>query len=120
MKKLILAFFSFVAAAAVMSGCSQQPAGIEGTWLSEDGSTLTLSDGILTLTDSTGESMLAADQLTYEHRGDFLYTDINGVEVKVFEAMLDGDELTLTYTVEVQADMQTTVSEPILLTRSQD
>jgi len=120
MKRIVLAILALAFAAASLIGCGKEDAVIEGTWLSADGSTLTLSDGTLTLTDSMGQSILSREQLPYVHRGDFLYIDLDGVEVKVFEAALDGDSLTLTYTVEVQADMQMTADEPIQLTRSQD
>jgi len=120
MKRIISIALSLLAAVALLGGCGGQDATIDGTWQSVDGSTLTIADGMLTLTDSMGQSILADENLPCEHRGDFLYVEIGGVEVKVFEADLDGDKLTLNYTVDIQSDMQTTVSEPIELTRSQD
>ncbi len=120
MKKIVSGLCGLLMAVSLLAGCAEQPAALEGTWLSGDGSTLTLADGTFTLTDAMGQSLLAQDSLTYEHRGDFLYLDLNGTEVKAFEVDLDGSELTLTYTIELQADMQTTAGESILLTRSQD
>lgn len=120
MKKMVSAFLALILSLGLTAGCSQDPATIEGVWTSADGSTLTLNDGILTLTDSMGENMLAKDQLPYEHRGDFLYIFIDGVEVRAFETVLDADFLTLTYTVNLQADFQTAVDQPIELTRADD
>lgn len=122
MKKLLLAAAALFTALTLFAGCgnnSDAPATIEGSWLSADGCTLTIENGMLSLRDSMGESKLAEDSYDCEHRGDFLYMNIGGVDAKVFEVSLDDDELTLKYTVDVQADMQRTYDKAIVLTRSE-
>lgn len=122
MKKLLLAAAAFAAALTLLAGCgnnSDTPATIEGEWLSADGSVLTIEDGELSLKNAMGEDMLAQESFPCEHRGDFLYITFGDVDAKVFEADLDGDSLTLKYTVDVQADMQSTYDKSILLTRSE-
>lgn len=120
MKKILAAAAALFTALTLLSGCSGDKtdnAGIEGKWIADDGSVLTVSEGTLTLADSTGSSLLAVDSLPCDHRGDFLYVDIGGVEVKMFEAAVKNDQLTLRYTVEIQIDMQTVTDEVITLTR---
>lgn len=119
MKRIALAALALLIALLAVAGCGEKAASIEGIWTSADGSTLTISDGMLILTDSMGASLIEGAPLPCEHRGDFLYVEIDGVDVKVFEASLDGDSLTLTYTIEIQADMQTSVDQSIELTRSE-
>ena len=121
MKKILLAAAALVTALALFAGCGDKsgvPAAIEGTWLSSDGCVLTIEEGSLSLKDSMGKNMLSQELVPCEHRGDFLYLTFGGVDAKVFEASLEDDELTLKYTVEVQADMQHTYDQPIVLTRS--
>lgn len=120
MKKILAAAAALLTALALLAGCGSEKtaeAGIEGKWLSGDGSVLTISEGNLTLTDSMGGSLLAQPSLPCDHRGDFLYVGIGGVEVKMFEAAVDGDTLTLRYTMEIQSDMQTICDDTITLTR---
>ena len=122
MKKLLFAAAALVTALTLFAGCGEKtdaPATIEGVWLSDDGCVLTVEDGTLSLKDGMGKSLLAQEAFPCEHRGDFLYITFGGVDAKVFEASLDGDSLTLKYTVEVQSDLQSTYDKPILLTRSE-
>jgi len=123
MKKILLAVAALVTALTLFAGCgddSGDAASIEGTWVSSDGSVLTIAEDAFSLKDSMGENLLAQDSLPCEHRGDFLYLTIGGVDAKVFEVSIDEDEMTLKYTVDVQADMQQTYDQPIVLTRSED
>lgn len=120
MKRFLIAVLALAVALSALTGCKDEPATIEGQWLSGDGSTLTLSEGLLTLTDSAGGSIISGAPLAYEHRGDFLYVGIDGVEVKAFEVTLNGDSLKLNYTLELQADMLTAMDSDIELSRVQD
>ena len=120
MKRLASALLAFLLTAALLAGCQQGPATIEGVWHSADGSTLTLLNGSLTLTDSMGKNILAVDSLSYEHQDKYLYIFVDGVRVRAFEAELEGDSLTLAYTGGLQADFQIAVEQPIELTRAED
>lgn len=122
MKKILLAAAALVTALTLFAGCgdnSADSASIEGTWVSADGSVLTIDNGALSLKDSMGENMLSQDVLPCEQRGSFLYLTLGDVDAKVFEVSVDEDEMTLKYTVDVQADMQHTYDQPIVLTRSE-
>ncbi len=122
MKKIMLAAAVLTAAISLFAGCGDKsgtPATIDGSWMSEDGSVLTIEDGTLSLRDGMGRNILAQETLPCEHRGDFLYLSFDSVEAKVFEVSLEDDSLTLKYTVEVQADMRRTYDQPIVLTRSE-
>lgn len=120
MKKLICAIAALLLALSLLAGCSAEQQGIEGRWLSIDGSTLTFADGKLTLTDADGEGILAEAEYPCDYRDGFLYITIGGVEVKAFSVTLSGGELELVYTPEVLADMQAEGGATIQLERAKD
>lgn len=70
---------------------------LPGTWRSPDGYTVTFTEGTMTLYNSSGEAV-TDPAMEYIVNGNYLYTDIGGESVALFECRVNGDEMTLIYT----------------------
>ena len=117
MKKAIraaAAALMIVLALTGLCGCgSDAVETIEGTWKSNDGYTLILENGTLTLLNDSGENALLYDSLDYKWVGDVLYVDIEGQSYGVFTTYLKEDTLKLTYdayTVGLSEDEATSIT----------
>lgn len=70
---------------------------LPGTWRSADGYTVTFTEDTMTLYNREGEAV-TAPAMKYIVSGNYIYTDIGGESIALFECRVNGDAMTLIYT----------------------
>lgn len=117
--KLFAAVLSLLLFSLALSGCDKKVESVAGNWSSGDGYTLTLTGGVMTLTDADGADAIGGE-LPYYWDSKAIYVTIDGTTYRAFDAELDEDTLTLTYSSELVELMGADSQHDIVLERVKD